>query len=106
MIPRHTPPDGLNVRAGLLERDSRFEPCNRAHEMVTTGQHVAVLLKRQRRPDPGVIVRKFKSGRHDADDRVLLAVEGDLLAKNIRTAGEIALPECIAQNRDAMISIL
>ena len=45
----------------------------------------------------------LKAGRHDADDRVALAVEIHGLAKHVRRPAQVALPEGVAQNDDPLI---
>src|SRR5205085_11975871 len=55
-------------------------------------------------PELRLGVRELKAGGHHADDRVALAVEHDTAPDDLFVAGELALPEAVAEHRDLIVA--
>ena len=67
---------------------------------------VGLLLRREREraPEHHVGIEKIEALRHDAHDRVQLAVEADLFADGIWSAAKLGLPERVAQNQFLVVA--
>src|SRR5207244_2357944 len=87
-----------DVLARVLERRAGLQP--RHHLEVAVGPRARVLERRLRDPQLGLF-RKLKLRRHDADDRVWVAVDRDRAADDRRIGGVAALPDAVAQEHYA-----
>src|SRR6185295_8865046 len=87
--------DQLQLRARLTDRHARPEPTDRL-EPVVVSILVVLLVEPLRPPPQGIRGRKTELSRHDADDRVRLAVERDGSPDDV-LASEFGLPEAIAE---------
>jgi hypothetical protein len=93
------PPDGLGLGLCLRAGHPGRQPGEHAQ-----GFALAVLQARgqiQRRPQLGVADperRELEPRRHDADDGVGLAVEGERLADDLRISAEAPLPQPMGEH--------
>ncbi len=91
--------DRVEVGGGRGGRDPSPEPADDLVGMVVA---VGALRRRQRegRPELGPL-REVETAGHDADHRVVLTLEPDLLSDRFATALELPLPEPVAQDHFA-----
>src|SRR5262245_48430730 len=96
--------DRVHLCLGLRERRPGFEPRDHAEKMTATikmywlgnGRPKLWRFARQR------AWRKLELWRHDADHRVALIVQRDVLTDNALISAEATLPEIVAQDHNAI----
>ena len=103
--------DLRHLRLSLVERHIRFQPCDALVPAQRAGPAPAApTILRTRRPQRPEICRLGRSGwireagRHDAGDRVGLAIEREGAADGRGIATEVPLPEIVAQHDHAVIA--
>jgi len=104
--------DGVDVGLRLLNREVRFQPRNALEELVVAllGHRFRAVLRRfaQVRHRYPKFRRTRKSNwireprRHHANHLKLFAIERDILADHAAFSTELALPQAVAQNHDAI----
>ena len=94
----------LSRRLRLPDRDPRFELGDDGKELDAHLPRRCRLDRRHghRHPELCIRIRELKLGRHDADDRIVRAVELDVSADERRLGAKNALPQVVAQQDDAI----
>src|SRR5436853_7157618 len=105
MFRLHLGGEGIDVRLRLFARDAGFHSRNQAEVMRASAIVAEVVSgKGYRLPELRLGVGELKTCGHHADDGVALAIEHDAAPDDLVIAGELALPETVAEYRDLIVT--
>src|SRR5262249_20676115 len=93
--------DRLNVSPRSFDRGRTFQSGDDGKVMIVT---IGELLRveRDRHPKSDLSLKKLKTIRGYADDRILFIVEPDRASYDTGVAGKSALPQPVAEHRDLL----
>ena len=94
----------IDLRLRLLQGRSRREPAQ-VLPVVAVARGVGLLGggERQRPPQHHIGIEEREVTRHDADHRVGLSVNPQLVAQDLQIAAELALPQRVAQHHFLLV---
>src|SRR5581483_1081286 len=95
--------DAQHFRLALLGRDAGLQPPDDVQEFHAQAALALLRRERQRHPEVGE-GWEAESGRHHADDGVVVAVERNGAAEHATIATEPLLPQAVAEHGDAIAS--
>ncbi len=96
--------DDRHLALRLLLPDAVGQPPDDAERSRLAGAAVGIVrIEGERRPDIDVRARReVEGGRHHPDDGIRLRIELNGVAECVRRAAVVPLPECLAEDRDAI----
>ena len=93
---------GLRLLDGKAVPDARHRP----QPVVATTDHPGPIEVDRRVDGVAPVERKAKTGGHDANNRVGLAIQLDRLVQNVPVAAEVVLPHLVTQHRNVVFTFL
>jgi hypothetical protein len=90
--------DHVHFRAGLLERDSGLEPCNRIQTALAATLAVGIGEASLHRHPQTRFAGEVEPGGHHSEHSEGLSIQSNSLAHDTRIASETALPNRVAEH--------